>query len=108
MGAREQNSSSTPQLDGEEGLWYSWLVQPPVRVNRRSMAASPVIARETFHVHDSTRETLLCKRNIAPMRMVGRSSSSRAAAAAPAAGTISTNNINKTNSFLKRKLDRRF
>jgi hypothetical protein len=71
------------------------------------MAASPVIAVETFHVHDSTRETLLCKRNIAPMKVEGRSKVV-AAAAAPAAGTISINNINRTtNSFPKRKLDRR-
>jgi hypothetical protein len=69
------------------------------------MAASPVIAPETFHVHDSTRETLLCKRNIAPMKMDGRKA---AAAAAPAAGTISINNISRTtNSSLKRKLGRR-
>ena len=72
------------------------------------MAASPVIAVETFHVHDSTRETLLCKRNIAPIMMDGRSKVV-AAAAAPAAGTISINNINnRTISFPWRKRDRRF
>jgi hypothetical protein len=75
-------------------------------MNRRSMAASPVIAPETLHVHDSTRETLLCKRNIAPMKMDGRKVV--AAAAALAAGTISINSINRTtNSFPKRKRDHR-
>lgn len=52
--------------------------------------------------------TLLCKRNIAHKKLDGRSKAV-ADAAAPAAGTITINNFpTATNSFLKRKLGRRF
>ena len=52
--------------------------------------------------------TLLCKRNIAPKTMDGRSKVVDVAAA-PAADTISINNFNiKTTSFPKLKPGRRF
>ena len=51
---------------------------------------------------------LLCKRNIAHKKMDGRSKAVDVVAA-PAAGTTTINNfLTVTNSFLKRKLGRRF
>ena len=47
-------------------------------------------------VHGSTRETLLCKRNIVQTKMAGRSKGAEVAAAAHAAATDLILNINIT------------
>lgn len=65
------------------------------------------IASVNRPVHGSTRETLLCKRNIAPTTMAGRKGA-EVAAAAHAAATDSILNISiTTSSFPQPKLARR-
>jgi hypothetical protein len=75
------------------------------RCSRGSLARDSV----ALFVRTTLRErTLLCKRNIAPQKVDGRSKVVDAAAA-PAADTTSTNNFNTvTTSFRKRKLGHRF
>jgi hypothetical protein len=65
------------------------------------------IASVNRPVHGSTRETLLCKRNIAQTKMAGRKGA-EVDAAAHAAATDTTLNINiTTTSFPQLKLGRR-
>lgn len=74
------------------------------RCSRGSLARDSV----ALFMRTTLRErTLLCKRNIAPKKMDGRSKVVDVAAA-PAADTISINNFNTpTTSFLKLKSGRR-
>jgi hypothetical protein len=66
------------------------------------------IASANRPVHGSTRETLLCKRNIAQTKMAGLRKGAAVAAAAHAAATDSILNINiTTSSFPQLKRGRR-
>jgi hypothetical protein len=62
------------------------------------VAASPVIALRV-DANGSTRETILCKRNI----VRNKATTTVAAAAGRAAATVSTHNFPNTSSFRKRK-----
>jgi hypothetical protein len=73
------------------------------RRSRGSLARDSV----ALFMRTTLRERTLCKRNIAPKTIAG--SKVADVAAVRAAGTGSTRNFNNTtNSFLKRKLGRRF
>ena len=72
---------------------------PLVHVNRATRGSLARDEIRGFYVCGSTRETVLCKRNIAQTRMVGRKEAV-VVAAVRAAVIITITSINNTISFL--------